>query len=149
MSRATKTQIALVEAFKNLYRELNAQTVESGLIEQVYSPDMQFRDSFHCIDGRDQFVDYCRSLYENVQAIRFDFHEEFIRADQAMLTWTMYYSHPRLNRGKPIRVEGASHLRLAEQVVAHQDYFDGGQLLYEQVPVLGSVIQTLKRRLAS
>lgn len=140
----------IVSRFKDVYQNLNATTVNDGLIESVYMPHMAFKDSFHDIEGRDAFVEYCRSLYENVKRIRFDFHEEFVRSNNAMLTWTMYYQHPRLNKGKEIAVEGASHLIIGESgILSHQDYFDGGQLLYEQVPVLGSVIQTLKKRLAS
>ena len=50
--------------------------------------------------------------------------------------------------GKPISVQGTSHIRFTDKVYFHQDYFDGGALLYEHVPVLGSIIQQLKKRMA-
>lgn len=144
----------LVEKFKQLYREMSADDLKLPLIKQVYSEHMVFRDSFHHLHGRDQFVEYCQTLYENLSRCDFEFHEQWLSQGQthgegqAMLTWTMTYQHPRLNRGKPINVEGATHLRFDDQINFHQDYCDGGALLYEHVPLLGTVIQQLKKRLA-
>ncbi|HGP4674712.1 TPA: nuclear transport factor 2 family protein, partial [Vibrio cholerae O1] len=39
-------------------------------------------------------------------------------------------------------------LHFAEgKVTYHRDYFDMGEMLYEQLPVLGQVIRAIKRRL--
>jgi len=139
----------VVERFKLLYNELNASTIASGIIEETYAPDMRFEDCFHVVEGREAFRTHCIGLYENVQSIRFDFHDEFIKPGEAMLSWTMTYVHSKLNRGKPIKVEGASLIRFQDKVSFHKDYFDGGQLLYEQVPLLGGVIQSLKKRVGA
>ncbi len=64
-----------------------------------------------------------------------------------MLTWTMNYSHPRLKGGRNIAVEGATQLRFSNLVVSHQDYFDGGNVLYEHIPILSTVIAQLKKRM--
>jgi hypothetical protein len=146
---STSTQSeALLERFKTLYREMNASDLKLDLLKQVYAEDMVFHDSFHHIQGRENFIAYCENLYENLQRCDFEFHEQWLSESQAMLTWTMVYQHPKLNRGKAISVEGATHIRFDEQINFHQDYCDGGALLYEHVPVLGSIIQQLKKRLA-
>jgi len=60
----------------------------------------------------------------------------------------MTYRHPRLNGGKDISVQGASRLEFRDgKVIQHRDFFDAGELLYEQVPVLRNVIGLLKRRM--
>jgi hypothetical protein len=56
----------------------------------------------------------------------------------------MKYAHPKLNKGRIITIEGASLIRFNDKVYYHRDYFDGGQLLYEHIPVMGKLIQTLK-----
>ena len=118
----------LLEKFKQLYREMNADDLKLSLLKQVYSEHMVFRDSFHHLHGREQFVEYCQNLYENLSRCDFEFLEQWIsegqeqNEGQAMLTWTMVYQHPRLNRGKPISVEGATHLRFDDQIYFHQDY---------------------------
>lgn len=140
-------QLKLVEDFKHLYQTLSAKNVHSGMIQQVYGEDITFIDSFHHIEGREDLIKYCESIYENVLYSQFIFHEELVNDHQAMLTWTMNYAHPRLNGGKNIEVKGSSHIRFKEKVYFHQDYVDGGELLYEHIPVLSWIIKKLKDRM--
>lgn len=50
-------------------------------------------------------------------------------------------------RGKTVEVEGISHLRILDgRVRYHRDYFDAGQLLYENLPVVGGVIRWVKEQ---
>ena len=144
---STDQAYVLVNDFKTLYQTLNANNIHDGLIEKVYRDDIQFKDSFHHLDGISEFTRYCDSVYENVIYSTFDFHEEMISQDQAMLTWTMNYAHPKLNGGNNIAVKGASHIQFTDKVYLHQDYIDGGELLYEHVPVLRWVIKKLKARM--
>lgn len=137
----------LIAQFKGVYQQLNRDTLDRALLASVYEEQMHFEDSFHVIDSLDAFQRYCANLYENVSDIRFRFHDHWLQDGQAMLTWTMQYAHPKLNRGKAIYVDGASHLRFRERIYFHKDYFDGGQLLYEQVPLLGGAIRFLKDRM--
>lgn len=137
----------VVYQFQELYHQLDASNCEDGRIEAVYSDEMLFEDSFHRIEGVADFKDYCASLYENLSECMFEFHDAWVRDHDAMLTWTMRYRHPRINRGRSVDVEGSTLLRFDEKVHYHRDYFDGGQLLYENLPVLGSLIRQLKKRM--
>ena len=137
----------VVEDFKFLYQNLNASNINDGLIEQVYRDDIQFKDSFHELKGMSDFHGYFESVDENVIYSRFEFHEQLVDEERAMLTWTMNYAHPKLNNGNNIAVQGASHICYSDKVYYHQDYIDGGELLYEHIPVLGWVIQKLKDRM--
>jgi hypothetical protein len=47
-------------------------------------------------------------------------------------------------------VQGSSHLKgVGDKVVYHRDYLDLGAMLYEQLPLLGRVIRSLKNRAAN
>ena len=138
---------ALLDAFETLYHELNAESVSHARLADVYDESVHFQDAFHEIEGLQAFTRYCEELYANVGDIEFVFLGRWINGDEAVLRWIMRYTHPRLKRGKPIEVAGMSYLVLGNRVVEHRDYFDGGQLLYEHVPVLGTVIHQLKKRL--
>ncbi len=139
----------MLDAFETLYHELNATTVSKERLGQVYAEDLHFQDAFHVIRGLDAFTEYCESLYENVGSICFVFQRRWLEGNDAVLQWAMHFQHPRLKGGKPIEVAGMSFLQLQDdRIVAHRDYFDGGQLLYEHVPLLGTVISQLKKRLA-
>lgn len=139
----------LISEFKRLYENLDKTNCGSDLIDHVYDENIVFQDSFHTIEGINEFKQYCASLYENLASCEFVFHKSWINQGDAMLTWTMTFSHPRLKGGRLISVDGASEISFREKIYAHQDYFDGGDLLYEHVPVLGSVISFLKRRMSA
>lgn len=143
----TKHAENLIEDFKILYNTLNANTCKDGLIQKVYSDDMEFIDCFHNIKGIKEFERYCESIYENVEHCQFEFHDEYIKSNSAMLTWTMEYRHPKLNHGEMIYVNGSSHIEFKDKVFRHKDYVDSGELLYEHVPVLKRIIQFLKNRM--
>lgn len=138
----------VIMAFQSLYHALGPGQVEQSALASVYRDDVHFEDPFHQIDGLSALQDYFESLYENVLSIRFEFHQHWLNLGDAMQTWTMHLEHPRLKGGKTVSVEGCSLLRFDDRIFYHRDYFDGGQLLYENVPILGSVIRTLKQRLA-
>lgn len=146
--RSAEDHSQIVQQFMNLYHELNASNCESGIIDKVYRNDILFQDSFHRIDGLDDMKAYFSALYKNLKSSEFVFHDQWVGEGTAMLTWTMIYSHKKLNKGQKISVEGATELRFDEKVYFHKDYFDGGGLLYEHVPVLGSVIKQLKKYMA-
>lgn len=133
--------------FAERFAALNKDNLDR--LGELYSDDVLFRDPLHEVHGLNEMRRYFTELYANVEALRFEFHGFDQVADgQGYLRWTMYYRHPRLRGGAEIAVEGCSHLLWRERVYRHQDYFDAGALLYEHLPVLGSVIAWLKRRLA-
>ncbi len=142
-----QTEPNAIVQLKALFDRLDGNNVRSGIIADVYHSDMRFQDSFHCLQGREAFETYCESLYQNLSYCRFDYHDTIIDGQLAMLTWTMRYAHPRLKGGKEITVEGATRVEFDDKIRSHRDYFDGGKLLYEHVPILGTVIKTLKKRL--
>jgi hypothetical protein len=139
----------IIKSFKQLYNTLNRETVAIELLQQVYADDIQFEDCFHNIKGIEPLFEYFDNLYENVDFIGFYFENEWLKDDSCMLTWTMSYQHPKLNSGNVIAVKGASRLEFKQgKVINHRDYFDGGALLYEHIPLLNRVIFFLKKRLA-
>jgi hypothetical protein len=139
----------IIENFKQLYNKLNRDTATLELLERVYAENIQFEDCFHNIKGIKSLFEYFDNLYENVEFIGFDFKNQWLNENSAMLTWTMSYKHPKLNGGQLIAVEGASQLDFNHgKVIRHRDYFDGGALLYENIPILKRVIFFLKNRLA-
>lgn len=117
---------------------------------QLYSDDVVFQDPLHRIKGLTALRRYFAELYENVEALAFQFHgHDSVGEGEGYLRWTMRYRHPRLAGGREIAVEGCSHLRWRDgRVYHHRDYFDAGALLYEHLPLMGRVIHWLKGRLA-
>ncbi len=140
--------LKVVEEFKSLYQRLNATNCQSNIVDEVYRSDVLFQDSFHRVEGVSAMKEYFNALYLNLKSSEFVFHDQWVGSSSAMLTWTMTYSHGKLNRGREISIEGSTEVRFDEKIYFHKDYFDGGRLLYEHVPLLGSVIKQLKKHMA-
>ena len=134
-----------VERFKDVYNRLNAQSLQ--LLSELYSEQVVFQDPFRRLEGLAAMRCYCEELYRHTISSTFRFEDELVTADGAMLMWTMSLRHPRLQGGQPIEVPGATHIRFREKIDYHRDYFDGGALLYEHLPVLGLLVRAVKRRM--
>ena len=134
--------------FAHEFAELDANNLHR--LGQLYSDDVEFRDPLHHIQGLPALHAYFHELYANVRELSFRFHAADQVADgSGYLRWTLQFRHPRLHRGELIEVEGCSYLCWRHgRVYQHHDYFDAGALLYEHLPLLGSAIGWLKRRLA-
>ncbi|WP_253446297.1 nuclear transport factor 2 family protein [Halomonas sp. Y3] len=136
-----------LEAFCAFFNKLDKSCTRE--LYEFYTPDVLFIDPLHRIEGSRALERYFATLYENVTACRFRFHDRQASGQQAFVTWTMQLVHPRLNGGREIEVEGCSQLTFAEdgRVARHRDYFDAAALLYERLPLLGGVIRMVKRRI--
>lgn len=131
------------ERFQTLFNQMCARQI--GSIGTVYSPDVQFTDPFTSVQGLDALGRYLDSAYGNVIGCRFDFGRLAIDDDQVAVPWVMYLRHKRLRGGQEIRVDGISHLVVRNQrVIMHRDYFDAGQLLYENLPLLGRAVRFVR-----
>lgn len=136
----------VVEKFKNLYASGNRIT-ESELA-QVYSEDIIFVDPIHRIEGRDNLAAYLATMYANVHSCRFDYQDQLVQQQQACIRWNMRFRHKKLSGGKEIEVRGVTLVEFDDLIVKHEDFFDMGSMLYENVPVLGSCVKYLKGRIS-
>lgn len=138
---------AWLEQFINVYSALGPDNVER--LAEVYAPDVSFEDPAHKLHGLAQLTDYFANLFTNVDECRFVVNDTFFQGDKAAVYWTMTYKHRRLNSNKPIFVEGHSQLQGADgYVIQHRDYLDLGAMLYEHIPLLGTVVKSIKRKMA-
>lgn len=135
--------------FVALYQQLNRD--ELHRLPEVYANEVVFTDPAHRIEGLAALTDYFAALYQRLAYCRFVITSQLQQGRQAWLGWTMTFAHPRLRDGAPVTVEGATRLEFDEagKVCLHRDYFDLGAMLYEQLPLLGSVVRIIKGRLGA
>lgn len=134
----------LLENFMSTYLQLNRSNLE--LLDKIYRNDIEFTDPLHRIEGLANLKSYFAYMYDNVQSIHFDYESQVCTESEASIQWLMTFRHNKLNRGKPILVNGSSHLRFDDKVYYHRDYFDAGQMLYEHIPLVGRLISFIKKR---
>ena len=135
-----------IHSVGNVYEKLNKSNLYT--LEELYHPNVTFEDAAHRLEGWNALKSYFDNLYTNATRCDFEIHEHQQMGNVGFLIWTMRLQHPKLKKGATIEVKGVSHLRLqAERVIYHRDYFDLGEMLYENLPLLGSVVKAVKKRL--
>ena len=102
----------------------------------------------HNLKGLDQLSEYFNHLYAHLLYCNFTIEEVIKEEGKACIIWTMQYAHPKINKGDPILVNGCSHLKFNQKIYYHRDFLDMGQMLYEQLPLLGGLIRAVKNRAA-
>ncbi|WP_280564132.1 MULTISPECIES: nuclear transport factor 2 family protein [unclassified Chromohalobacter] len=135
-----------LEAFCHAFKNLDKTCTRD--LENLYTEDVSFTDSLHHVEGRDALIRYYAEMLDNVTECRFDIGHCQREGDDACVDWIMYLKHPRLAGGRRLEVMGCSRLTFhGDRVCRQRDYFDAGAMLYEHLPVLGTLIRWLKRRM--
>lgn len=135
----------LINDFKRVYATDKA--TRSADLSQLYADTAIFVDPIHKIEGVKNLKTYIDQMYANVIECEFVYLGEWVNDSDAMIKWDMRFRHQRLAGGKLIVVRGASHIVFAEKIVYHEDIYDMGAMIYEQIPMLGKTIHWLKNRL--
>jgi len=118
-------------------------------VEGFYAATVEFEDPFTKINGRQRLLAYYEGMYKDLESISFDIKSEFQSGDETVALWTMTLQHKDLAGGAPVIVDGVSYVRFEnDKAVNQRDYFDAGAMLYEHVPIVGSLIRWLKGKMA-
>ena len=145
------TDSALLQDLMGAYGEFNQSSVQRLL--GLYRDDVLFIDPVTQIKGKEALREYFLEMAAGLNQCHFDFESVISQSHlpdnfDTSLFWTMRFSHPKLASGELISVKGCSHLRhTSQQIIFHRDYYDLGEMLYEQVPVVGSLVRYIKNRL--
>lgn len=137
----------IIDKFSSFYTDLASMQVSE--LGTIYSVDVTFIDPIAEHKGIEAVQTYFSNLLHNAKHCTFTIHEKLeTTAGNFAVTWTMVYTSSRINKGKPISVDGITMLKLNNgEISFHRDYYDLGQMVYENVPVLGRIIKKIKRGL--
>ncbi len=140
------TQSDILSHFIEVFTHLNSDNID--LLDSIYAKEIVFKDPAHEISGLDSLKSYMSKLYRNLRSYEVTVCDVLESHSVIYVTWHMKFAHPKLNSGHEINFEGISRLKVSEgKIVRHQDYFDLGAMVYEQVPILGWFISKLKKGL--
>ena len=134
---------SVLDKFKDYFTDMDLSN--NTALDEIYSDNVVFIDPIHKIQGLENLVQYFEKLNSNLIAGSFFFTDESITDNKAYLSWEM---NLKLKRPKKnIIASGISVLTIDTKIIHHRDYFDAGELFYEHVPILGSIIRLLKNKL--
>lgn len=139
------------EAVADIARYFETMTPAAlARLDEIYTADARFKDPFNEVQGLPAIRGVFAHMYSSLDAPRFVVHERIVQGEQVFLSWDFIFSL-RGRAGGPLTVRGGSHLKLAAdgRISVHRDYWDVAEELYEKLPVLGSLMRWLKRRVNS
>ena len=140
------TDNPLIDQFKDYFRVLHNSDLSQ--LRRIYAENIVFKDPVHEIRGLVELEDYFTSMCSDLSDCRFEYLDELVSDSAAYVKWMMHFKHPKLGN-RLISVRGVSHLKIGDKIEFHEDFYDMGAMLYEQLPVLGNVTRWLRLRLAS
>lgn len=135
---------------KDFFIFLNKDTM--GLVDEFYDENIVFRDPLVEINNRKQMKNYYANMYKNVESVAWSFSDEISDKDNCVLAWKMTLLAKNFNGNKPLVVDGVSVIKFGGKegkAIYHRDYFDLGAFVYEGLPVLGSMVRFVKKKMAS
>lgn len=132
-----------VRRFCHLFAELTPG--KPMPLAEVYAQSVVFQDPFHRLEGREALAAYFARMNANIVRATFEFNKPLLGEGRGFLPWTMRLRPKHFN--KEIVVEGATDLMFGAQVTHQRDYFDGGAMVYENIPLLGALVRGIKQRM--
>jgi hypothetical protein len=134
-----------VAQFKQLYQTFDNQTVRK--LPKLYSPSIVFKDPIHELKGLELLSVYYANFCKPETHCQFEFINEIVASDQAFFQWKMHYSHPKINAGKQLTLNGGTLIKFNSHIIYHQDFYDMGAMIYQHLPVLGWVIKKINEHM--
>ena len=137
-SGAVPAYIAFFEALR---------TASLNELDRYFAPDVHFSDPFNDVTGRDAVRRIFEHMFMHTEEPRFIVEGWMCKDNTASLRWQFQC---RLE-GLAISVPGMSFVRFDDRgkVTEHIDYWDPAAGIYEQLPLLGSLMRYLRRRLSA
>lgn len=135
-----------VERFKEFYVVFSEEKIRKS-VKDVYGQNAYFRDGFKEVLGVEAIERYFISSTEGFEECTFEIQDVVSKGGNYYFRWIMNLV---LKRDKKDRIQavGMSHVRFDKdgKITFHQDYWDTG-IIYEKVPVLGSIITWIRNRI--
>lgn len=143
-----KSKDPLAQKILTNFNQFNGKNLE--ILNLFYDNSVEFQDPAVQLKNLTQLKKYYTAVYKNVKSIHFKFHEIKAQENSYFAAWTMTLSAKGLNYGKKFAVDGLSVIEFNKKglVKFHRDYVDLGAMVYERLPLVGKLVQIVKKQLA-
>jgi steroid delta-isomerase len=135
------------DAYGSYFETLRPDNVDR--LHDLAAPDMRFVDPFNDMRGVNQVVRLLHRMFEDATEVSFRMLDQACQGDRCFLRWEFFCRPRRLAKGRPWRIEGVSMVRFDSEgrVVEHIDYWDAAKHFYGQLPLIGTLLRRIGRRL--
>ncbi|SEP58336.1 SnoaL-like domain-containing protein [Ectothiorhodospira magna] len=141
-----------VELWVRRYVEFFTRLQEPDLerLDTLFTPDARFKDPFNDVMGVEQIAAVFHHMFQQCPAPRFHVHGWAIQGNTVFLHWRFLDREDDAAGRWRLDVDGVSRVLFNEEgkVFSHIDYWDPAEHLYEQLPLVGSLLRFIRRRIA-
>jgi ketosteroid isomerase-like protein len=123
------------------YQGLSPSSLSS--IGEFYHESASFQDPFNRVQGPAQIAAVFLHMFNTTENPSFTVEQVQTESDVAWISWIFSCEL----RGRMISFEGVSQMTFSidGRVIRHRDYWDATDL-YQQLPLLGTMVRMLRRR---
>jgi len=136
------------KAYANFFESISQETsIES--YNEIFDDNIYFEDPFQKVTGIENVYAVFEHMYGTLYDPRFSVTEIVCERNCAYLRWDFFYR--RSQKHNLEMFTGVSRVFFLEtgKVRSHVDYWDAAENIYEKVPLLGSLIRLIKKRITS
>lgn len=122
--------------------------VINSTLDDVYADPLYFNDTFHTFRSRDALKSYFMGLADQADT-QVKFLDVQSSGNDAYVRWSMTIRFSVWWKDIDINSAGVSHVRFDDEgkIVMHHDYWDGVEGFYAHLPVIGSLLKSVRSRL--
>lgn len=115
---------------------------------KTYAPGAYLDDTLVTHHGPEEIRDYFLATAGTMTHYSFEKLGHARSGEDHYFRWKMIFSAPKLANGQEVHSVGVSQVRFnAEgQVTFHQDFWDSGKHIYGQIPVVGGLLESIRKR---
>jgi steroid delta-isomerase len=137
----------MAEAYIRFYETMTPESL--ARLPDLATPEIHFVDPFNDVTGIEPMRRILAKMFADLAEPRFVVTHRAWDGDVCFLRWR--FTARGKAGGAAWIIEGMSELHFAAdgKVASHVDYWDSGRQFYEKLPLLGSVLRLIRRRLAA
>ncbi len=130
--------------YMSFYENLNVDNLQ--LIDSIFTANAHFKDPFNDVFGIDKIHTVFKNMFSDLDKPTFLVDEVVLNKNIAYLKWQF---NAQL-KDKPILIVGLSRVIFNTQglVSEHVDYWDASEQFYMKLPILGSVLRFIQRKVS-
>ena len=118
---------------------------------ELYSENIHFSDALILTKDKQVIVKHFSDLEAAGSKVKVTMHQRILSGNDIFLVWSMEARFTPIRREMISDSLGVTHLRFDRngKVILHQDFWDSTEGFFRHIPVLGSVVNSVRRRVAN
>lgn len=140
----------VLDRYKLLFENLTINSIDTDFLD-VFDSNVYFKDPFNEVRGLSQIQRIFHHMFASLHEPVFIISHTAGAEETGYLTWYLSFKLKPGEQQKTYCIKGVSEIRInhQQQVIAHIDYWDTGEFIYNKIPLLGGIIRLINQRLST